>query len=70
MDRNYVSSLTVKTILECVYGLLLNPDVTDPLDTGLAFSFYEGSGQYEAKIIAHRMLYAAKSRQAWKVELS
>jgi len=27
----------------CVYGLLLSPDVTDPLDTELAFSFYSPS---------------------------
>ena len=31
-DRNYTVDTNMSTILECIYGLLLNPDVTDPLD--------------------------------------
>ena len=41
------------TVLECIYGLLLSPDVSDPLDSHNALAFYDDSGGYEATIIQH-----------------
>jgi ubiquitin-protein ligase len=69
LDRNYVSSISVRTILDCVYGLFLNPDITDPLDTNLAMMYYEANGEYEASIIKHVQKYAYKSRVAWRDDL-
>ena len=70
LDRNYISNISISTILECVYGLLLNPDVTDPLDTNLALKYYEATGEYEADIMKHVNKYANKTREAWKSELN
>jgi ubiquitin-protein ligase len=65
-DRNYVPTVKVSLILECVYGLLLNPDVTDPLDTNLALLFYSANGEYEATIMENVKKYASRSRWAWQ----
>jgi ubiquitin-protein ligase len=44
---------TIKTCLECVYGLLLAPDVADPLDSNLALDSYDDSGTYQMRIVEH-----------------
>merc|ERR1711900_18776 len=52
-DRNYTADTRISTILQCVYGLLLNPDVDDPLDSTLALEFYNDNGLYETSILNH-----------------
>lgn len=68
-DRNYTPTTSVSTILECIYGLLLNPDVTDPLDTNLSLMYYNGNGDYEAMVMKYVRKYASKDRHAWRKEL-
>jgi len=71
LDRNYTSDTSMATILQCIYGLLLSPDVSDPLDSTLAFEFYDDSGLYETSIVGHTNKFArTKTRQQWKEELS
>lgn len=57
-DRNYTPDTTVAVILQCVYGLLLNPDVTDPLDSNLALLYHDANGQYEASIMSYVSTHA------------
>jgi len=35
-DRNWLSTSNIRNVLNCVYGLLLTPDMTDPLDSVIA----------------------------------
>jgi len=57
-DRNYTPATTVRVMIDCIYGLLLNPDVSDPLDSTLALDFYSATGAYEAQIMAFVKNYA------------
>jgi ubiquitin-protein ligase len=68
-DRNYHSEISVKMLLECIYGLLLSPDVSDPLDSVLALQFYDGNGLYEYRILEHKKKYANKTRNQWQKQL-
>ncbi len=70
LDRNYTPNTAVALILQCIYGLLLNPDTTDPLDTNLSMLYYAAEGEYEAQIIKHTKDNASKSRKKWKAELA
>jgi len=70
LDRNYTPNVPVSLILQCIYGLLLNPDVSDPLDTNLALAYYEADGSYEASIMEYVNLHAKKTREAWARELN
>ena len=70
LDRNYTPNTKMSLILQCIYGLLLNPDVADPLDTNLALAYYEADGSYEAQIMQYVESYATKSRENWKIELT
>jgi ubiquitin-protein ligase len=70
LDRNYVPTMQVSLILQCVYGLFLNPDINDPLDTNLALKYFQSEGDYEAEILSHVKKYASKSRESWKIYLT
>ena len=69
LDRNYIATVKISTILQCIYGLLLNSDVTDPLDTNLALMYYEANGEYEAMIMEHIKVHGTKTRESWKRQL-
>ncbi|QTF49735.1 RING-finger-containing E3 ubiquitin ligase [Acanthamoeba polyphaga mimivirus] len=70
LDRNYTPNVKISLILQCIYGLLLNPDVNDPLDTNLAMIYYDANGLYEAQIIDYVNKFALKSREEWNQELA
>ena len=70
LDRNWSSETRIKTVLDCVYGLLLAPDVDSPLDSTLALARADDSGSYEGKIIAHTAAYArVRTMDSWEEEL-
>jgi ubiquitin-protein ligase len=70
LDRNWSSETRVKTVLDCVFGLLLAPDVDSPLDSTLALARADDSGSYEGKIIAHTAAYARSGTlDSWEEEL-
>jgi len=57
----------MSTVLNCIFGLLLNPDTDDPLDSTLALQFFDNNGQYEASIMQHVSKHAQqKDRATWK----
>jgi len=39
-NRNWTSDTTMSTLLNCVYGLLLTPETSDPVDTNLSGLYY------------------------------
>jgi len=61
-NRNWTADTTMHTVLQCVYGLMLNPDTDDPLDTNLALSFFSASGDYEAAIMKHVEKFAKQKK--------
>ena len=70
LDRNWSSETRIKTVLDCLYGLLLVPDVDSPLDSTLALARADDSGGYEGKIIAHTQTYArGGTMDSWEKEL-
>ena len=70
LDRNWSPDTSIEMVLGCVYGLLLNPDYEDPLDSSLALEFYQAEGTYEASVMEHTQRHArAKTRAVWRREL-
>lgn len=62
LDRNWSPDTSLITVFQCVYGLLLSPDVTDPLDSTNALAYYMDPGKYDSTIRAHIDKHASKSR--------
>ena len=73
--RNWMAETSVSEVLDHVYGLLLAPEMTDPIDTNLAFEFHraakEGGDAYRHRIAAHCAKHArAMTRAQWTEALS
>jgi ubiquitin-protein ligase len=69
LDRNWSSDTTIREVLDGIYGLLLNPDHADPLNTTLALSYHNADGTYQAKILEHVRIHASISRAKWKARI-
>lgn len=71
LDRNWTPDTSVRTVLDCIYSLLMQPDREDPLDSTLALEAYDDSGVYEAAVLAHTERHAmATSRAQWRTLLA
>ncbi|XP_023268984.1 uncharacterized protein LOC111660082 [Seriola lalandi dorsalis] len=60
-DRNYNSLITMRDILDAVYGLLIVPEPQDPLDSILAEEFMTSQKVYEEQAKKHTEETAAQS---------
>ncbi|XP_037314747.2 uncharacterized protein LOC119209467 [Pungitius pungitius] len=60
-DRNYNAHITMREILEAVYGLLIIPEPDDPLDSILAEEFLTSRETYEREAERHTEETAGKS---------
>ncbi|XP_056442132.1 uncharacterized protein LOC130379376 [Gadus chalcogrammus] len=60
-DRGYNAHITMKEILEAVYGLLIAPEAEDPLDSILAEKFQSSLDEYEQEAKDHTAKTAFKS---------
>eukprot|EP00054_Salpingoeca_dolichothecata_P027154 m.197600 g.197600 ORF g.197600 m.197600 type:complete len:1101 (+) comp25879_c0_seq3:125-3427(+) len=68
-DRNWSDDTSFRTIVDCVYGLLLAPEPNDPLDSTLAEEFFADRQQYEANAVKHTAQYASRTMASWKKEI-
>jgi len=67
-DRNYTVDTNLRTILDCVYGLLLTPEPEDPLDNTLATEFLSERHKYEENARKLTKTKAAKNMDALMME--
>ena len=68
-DRNYSVNISVRLIMNCVYGLLLTPEPDDPLDSALAEEYYLDRVKYEGAAKEMTLRYANKQLAVWRKEL-
>ncbi len=68
--RNYTPHITISKILSVIYGLLLSPDIEDPVDSSLVLEYYAANGIYEMNVMNHVKKHASlKTRKTWNNEL-
>ena len=60
IDQFYSTDTRVKTILDCIYGLLLSPEPNDPLDTNVATMLTSNPEYYEYIAKTWTFYYASK----------
>jgi len=68
LSRDWASSLSIRSVLDCVYGLLLSPDQGDSLDSKLALLAYNNFEAYKA-LVKPEGEARRKCRQDWLREL-
>ncbi|XP_032381438.1 uncharacterized protein LOC116695341 isoform X2 [Etheostoma spectabile] len=68
-DRNYNAQITMRDILNAVYGLLIVPEPDDPLDSILAEEFMTSRETYEKEAKKHTEETASQSREDMEKKL-
>ncbi|CAE8664431.1 unnamed protein product, partial [Polarella glacialis] len=68
LDRNWAADTSMATVLNCVYGLLLQPDKHEPVDTSLTLEYHAG-GAYEVAIQEHVGQHCKLTRGQWRQKL-
>jgi ubiquitin-protein ligase len=61
LTRAYTRTVQVSQILDCIYGLLLVPDVDDPIDGILAALYHSDRTAYETRVLASVREHASES---------
>jgi ubiquitin-protein ligase len=61
-DRNYTVDITNKQVLDTVFGLLLVPEFTDPINTVVTLNFYWDEVAFR-EVKKHIEKYASKGRE-------
>jgi ubiquitin-protein ligase len=62
-DRNYTVDITNKQVLDTVFGLLLVPEFTDPINTVVTLNFYWDEVAFREEVKKHIEKYALKGRE-------
>jgi len=68
LSRDWSVSLSVRSVLDCVYGLLLAPDPGDSLDSKLALLAYRDFEAYK-ELVQPSGEAISKTRAVWLSEL-
>ncbi|KIW95993.1 uncharacterized protein Z519_03059 [Cladophialophora bantiana CBS 173.52] len=61
-DRNWTVDTTNKQILDTIFGLLLVPEFTDPINTVVTLNFYWDEVAFKDEVQKHIQRHARKSR--------
>lgn len=68
-DRDWTSDVKMTTLLDTVYGLLYQPEYTDPVNTTTTLGFHHDQVEFADEVREHVGCHASKSREEWKKEL-
>ncbi|CAN0424417.1 unnamed protein product, partial [Lampetra planeri] len=69
LDRNYSAQITMKDILDAVFGLLIAPEPSDPLDSCLAEEYLTNAELYRQHASEHTAKHAGKTLEQWQEDL-
>jgi ubiquitin-protein ligase len=69
LGRLWTSDITLKEILALVYGLLLEPDLENPLEIQASLKYYDDDGTYALAAAKAVNEHASKTRDEWRREL-
>jgi ubiquitin-protein ligase len=58
------------TVIRTVYGLMYQPEMSDPLNTSATLNFHNDQVAYSEQVREFTRKYAGKSRDEWKTEIA
>lgn len=68
-DRDWMTDISMTTLLDSIYGLLLQPEHSDPVNTTTTLGFHHDQVEFADECRLHVGKYAAKDRAWWKAEV-
>ncbi|KAJ6627689.1 ubiquitin-conjugating enzyme/RWD-like protein [Mycena sp. CBHHK59/15] len=69
LGRLWSSDITLKEILSLIYGVLLTPDLENPLEIQASLKYYDDDGTYALAVAKSVAKHASKTRMQWKKDL-
>ncbi|KAJ7581814.1 hypothetical protein C8J56DRAFT_1029289 [Mycena floridula] len=69
LGRLWSSDISLKEIFSLIYGLLLEPDLENPLEIQASLKYYDDDGTYALLAAEAVQEHAWKTREAWRTEL-
>ncbi|THW71835.1 hypothetical protein D6D19_07040 [Aureobasidium pullulans] len=68
-DRDWTTDTTLKSVLDTVYGLLLQAEAGDAVHTTVTLGFHHDEVAFAEEARRHARKHGYKTRQDWKIEL-
>ncbi|KAG6844814.1 hypothetical protein H0H87_003481 [Tephrocybe sp. NHM501043] len=69
LSRLWSSDIMLKELLSLIYGLLLEPDLDNPLEIQASLRYYDDDGTFALAAAKAVSEHASKSRSEWREEL-
>lgn len=68
-DRDWTSDTSMGAILDTIYGLLYQPESSDPVNTTTTLGFFHDPVEFSEAARQHARKHASMTREEWKAEL-
>lgn len=68
-DRDWTSDTSMGAVLDTVYGLLYQPEHSDPVNTTTTLGFFHDPVEFAEDAREHVRKHASKTREEWKAEI-
>jgi len=69
LDRDWTSDISMTTLLDTIYGLLFQPEFSDPVNTTTTLGFHHDEVEFADEVRAHVDRFAGKTRDWWRREI-
>lgn len=68
-DRDWTSDTSMAMILDTVYGLLYQPEESDPVNTIHTLEYHHDEVEFEEEVRKHVTKHASTTRDQWRASL-
>ena len=69
LSRDWTSDISMTTLLDTVFGLLMQAELSDPINTTTALDYHHDQVDFADEVRSHVAKNASKTRSQWKTEL-
>lgn len=68
-DRDWTSDTSMGAVLDTIFGLLYQPESSDPVNTTMTLGFFHDPVEFAEEAREHVRKHASKTREEWKAEI-
>lgn len=68
-DRDWTSDTSMTAVLDTIFGLLMQPEHSDPVNTTITLGYHHDMVEFAEEVRGHVQRHALKTREEWKEEL-
>lgn len=68
-DRDWTSDTSMGIVIDTIYGLLYQPEYSDPVNTTTTLRFFRDPVEFAEEAREHARRHASKTREEWKAEI-